>query len=156
MKNFGESFKFLCKLFIKFLTILQKSLMSTFVLNIPSNRNFGDAIVVQDLRGIHVYNFFDVPLEPKSWSRPCIQYILYIYQLSLVPPPPNFYTWRTPCSGIHVANKCLAPLRCSARVPLALRSPSVCVPSTMNWPLNRYVSSSLLGVMCNVQPIQRV
>ena len=40
------------------------------------------------------------PLKPKSWRRPCIQNILYNYQLLLVPPPPhthNFYTWRTPC-----------------------------------------------------------
>ena len=36
--------------------------MSTFVLNVPPNRNFGDAIAVQDLRGIHVYKkFSDVP-----------------------------------------------------------------------------------------------
>ena len=51
--------------------------MSTFVLNILPNRNFGDAIAVQDLRRIQYEIFFDVPLEPKSWSLPCIQYSIY-------------------------------------------------------------------------------
>ena len=32
--------------------------MSTFVLNVPPNRNFGDAIAVQDLRGIQYEIFF--------------------------------------------------------------------------------------------------
>ena len=41
------------------------------------------------------------PLKPKSWRRPCIQNILYNYQLLRVPPP-HFYTWRTPCyTTIH-------------------------------------------------------
>ena len=37
--------------------------MSTFFLNVPPppNRNFGDTISVQDLRGIHVLMFSDVP-----------------------------------------------------------------------------------------------
>ena len=32
--------------------------MSTFVLNVPPNRNFGDAIAIQDLRGIQYEIFF--------------------------------------------------------------------------------------------------
>ena len=57
----------------------------------PPNRNFGDTIAVQDLRRIHVWNVFRCSsLEPKSLLRPFIQYILYIYQLSLVSPPPIF------------------------------------------------------------------
>ena len=36
--------------------------MSTFLLNVlPLNRNFGDAIAVQDLRGIYVEILFEVP-----------------------------------------------------------------------------------------------
>ena len=90
MKNFGEFFKFLCKCFINFIKILQRSLMSSFVLN----WNIGDAISVQDLREIHLWNFFRCfSLEPKFWRRNCIQYILYICHLC----PPNFYTWWTPC-----------------------------------------------------------
>ena len=43
-------------MFYKLFKIFQKSFMSTFLLNVPSNRNFGDAIAVQDLRGIHIWN----------------------------------------------------------------------------------------------------
>ena len=77
--------------------------MSRFVLNVPPNRNFGDAIAVQDLKVIHVWNFFRCfPIEQKAWRRPCIrvQYIyiyiyIYIYtvlfMLSLVPPSPQIF-----------------------------------------------------------------
>ena len=41
--------------------------MSTLLLNVSSIRNFGDAIAVQDLIGIHVWNFACSPgPEPKS------------------------------------------------------------------------------------------
>ena len=64
-------------MFYKFLKILQKSLMSTFVLNVPPNRNFGDAIAVQDLRGIQYEIFFDVPPQTKILEPPLytVQYI---------------------------------------------------------------------------------
>ena len=39
--------------------------MSTFVLNVPPNRNFGDPIAVQDLRGIQYEIFVDVPPQTK-------------------------------------------------------------------------------------------
>ena len=49
------------------------------------NRNVGGAVAVQDLRRIHVWNFFwFLTPEAKSWRRPCIQYILYT---GLCPPP---------------------------------------------------------------------
>ena len=62
--------------------------MSTFLLNVPPNRNFGDAIAVQDLRGIHVWNFVrcSPPPEPKSWRRPYLA-------------PPNIRVQETPCLG---------------------------------------------------------
>ena len=78
-------------MFYIFSSKIFKSLMSTFVLNVAlPNRNFGDAIEIQDLRGIRVSNVSS-PLEPKSWRRSCIQYILYIYRLSLLPPPKFLY-----------------------------------------------------------------
>ena len=40
--------------------------MSRFVLNVSPNRNFGDAIEVQDLRGIHVLNFDRCSPQPKK------------------------------------------------------------------------------------------
>ena len=71
--------KFLRKIFVqifyKFLKIFQKSLMSTFLLNVPANRNFGDSIAVQDLSGILSDVF---PLEPKSLSRYWYNCTLYI------------------------------------------------------------------------------
>ena len=70
-------FEIFVQIFYKFLKILQKSLMSSFVVNVPPNRNFGDAIAIQDLRGIQYENVLMFPLEPKSWSRPCIQYSIY-------------------------------------------------------------------------------
>ena len=41
-------------MFYKLLKNFQKYLMSTFLLNVPPIRNFGDAIGVQDLSAIHV------------------------------------------------------------------------------------------------------
>ena len=35
--------------------------MSTFLLNVPPNQNFREAIAVQDLSGIHVWNFVSSP-----------------------------------------------------------------------------------------------
>ena len=43
--------------------------MSTFVKMSSPYRNFGEAIAVQDLREIHVWNSVWGPPEPKSWSR---------------------------------------------------------------------------------------
>ena len=49
------------------------------MLNVPPNRNFGDAIAVQDLSGIHVWNFVRYsPLEPKFLSRYWYNCTLYI------------------------------------------------------------------------------
>ena len=53
--------------------------MSTFLLNVPPNRNFGDAIAVQDLSWIHLWNFVRCsPLEPKFLSRYWYNCTLYI------------------------------------------------------------------------------
>ena len=54
------------KFFNKFFKILQKSLMSTFLLNISPIRNFGDAIAVQDLRRIHLWNFVCCSPPPQT------------------------------------------------------------------------------------------
>ena len=49
------------------------------MLNVPPNRNFGDAIAVQDLSGIHVWNFVRCsPLELKFLSRYWYNCTLYI------------------------------------------------------------------------------
>ena len=54
----------------------------------PPNRN---VIAVQDLKGIHIWNFFRCfPLEPKSWRRPCILYSIYIVYLCCHLCPPKF------------------------------------------------------------------
>ena len=47
------------------------------MVNVFPNRNFGDAIALQDLRGIQYEIFSMFPLEPKSWSRHSIQYTVY-------------------------------------------------------------------------------
>ena len=45
----------------------------------PPNQNFGDAIAVQDLSGIHLWNFVRCsPLEPKFLSRYWYNCTLYI------------------------------------------------------------------------------
>ena len=45
----------------------------------PHNQNFGDAIAVQDVSGIHVWNFVRCsPLEPKFLSRYWYNCTLYI------------------------------------------------------------------------------
>ena len=71
--------------------------MSTFVLNVLFEPKFWRRYCSTKLERNSYMNFLCSPLESISWRRPCIQYIqvLYIYQLSLVPPPPHFYTWRT-------------------------------------------------------------
>ena len=67
------------QIFYNFLKFLQKSLMSTFVVNVSPNRNFGDAIAIQDLRGnFYQYEiFFDVPSRTKILEPPLytVQYI---------------------------------------------------------------------------------
>ena len=64
--------------FYKIFKILQ-SLICTFLLNVPPNRNFGDAFAVQYLSGIHVWNFvLCSPLEPKFLSRYWYNCTLYI------------------------------------------------------------------------------
>ena len=44
--------------------------MSAFLLNVLPNRNFGDAIAVQDLREIIYEILSDVTPEAKSWRCP--------------------------------------------------------------------------------------
>ena len=56
--------------------------MTTFLLNVPSNRNFGDAIAVQDLSGIHVWNFVRCsPSNQNSWvaTGTIVNYTLQLY-----------------------------------------------------------------------------
>ena len=80
----------------KFFKIFQKSLIGTFVLNILPNRNFGDGITVQDLRGINVWNFSDVlPSNQNPGAAPV--YSTYCIFSSCHLCPFKFYTWRTPC-----------------------------------------------------------
>ena len=69
MKNFVEFLNFCANFLINFSKVY-KSLMSTFLLNVSPIRNFGDAIAVQDLSGIHVWNFVRCFPEPKSWRSP--------------------------------------------------------------------------------------
>ena len=40
--------------------------MSTILLNVSPNRNFGDAIAVQDFSGIHEWNFVCCFPQPKQ------------------------------------------------------------------------------------------
>ena len=75
--NFGEFLNF-CANFLLTFKIFQKYLINTFLLNVPPNQNFGDAIAVQDLSGIHVWNFVWCPPQPKSWSRYWYNCTLYI------------------------------------------------------------------------------
>ena len=127
MENF---LKFRANLFYKFLTILQKSLLCTFVLNVPRTEILETPLQYRTWEKFMYELFLMFPLEPKSWSRPYIQYILYIYQLSLVPPP--IFIRGGPHALVHMSQTNASPPPFDA--PLAFRSRSVCVPSTMNWP----------------------
>ena len=65
-------------------------MMSTFCWMFPQIRNFGDAIAIQNVRGIHVWNFIWCSfLEPKFWLRPSL-------------PPPPILGSRKPhgCEGV--------------------------------------------------------
>ena len=48
--------------------------MSTFLLNVSPNRNFGDAIAVQDFSGIHVLNFVRCSPPPPNKSGAALDY----------------------------------------------------------------------------------
>ena len=88
--------------------------------------------------------FLMFPPQTKVLVPP--MYTVYTLYLSVVTcAAPKFYTWRTPCSGILSQTNASPPFDApfdaplafrlrSVRVPCALRSRSVCVPSTMNWP----------------------
>ena len=53
--------------------------MSTFLLNVFPNRNFGEAIAVQDLSKIHVWNFVRCsPNQKQSGSAPDSHYVITI------------------------------------------------------------------------------
>ena len=59
-----------------------KSLMGAFLLNVLPNRNFGDAIAVQDLREIMYEILSDVPPPPKNNLGVAPEHIyIYIYNL---------------------------------------------------------------------------
>ena len=73
------------------------------------NRNFGDAIAVQDLRGIHVWNFVRCsPSNQNPGAAPIYSIYSYTVYLSVVTSPPHFYTWRTPWSLVNLTlfNNC--------------------------------------------------
>ena len=55
--NFCANFLWTFQKFSMNFSKIFKSLMNTFLLNVPLNRNFGDAIAVQVLSEIHVWNF---------------------------------------------------------------------------------------------------
>ena len=73
----------MCKYFKKIFKILHKSLMSTFLLNISPNRNFGDAIAVQDLSRINVWNFVLCPLPRTKILAPPLILILILRFLTI-------------------------------------------------------------------------
>ena len=55
----------------------------------PPNRNFGNAIAVQDLRGIHLWNFFNVPPRTKILAPSLYAvYSVYLSVVTCAPPPP--------------------------------------------------------------------
>ena len=73
-EKFWRIFKFLFKFLNKFFQNFTKSLWWVyFLLNFTLNWNFGEAIAVQDLSGIHVWNFVccvPPPHQNKIWRRP--------------------------------------------------------------------------------------
>ena len=61
------------------------------------NRNLKDAIAVQDLKGIHAWNFFWCPPNQNSGAAPVYSiYTVYLCCHLCPLPPKNFFTWRTP------------------------------------------------------------
>ena len=72
--------------FINFLKVFDEYICA----ECPPNLNFGDAIAVQEEFMYEIFS--DVPPRTKILAPPLYTvYILYIYQLSLVPPPPFLY-----------------------------------------------------------------
>ena len=53
--------------------IFQRFLMSTFLLNVPPNQNFGDAIAVQDLR-VEFMNEILSEVPPTKVLEPLLLY----------------------------------------------------------------------------------
>ena len=69
LKNSREHLNFSSNFVINFSKFYKKFLTSIFLLNVSSNRNFGDAIAVQDFSGIHVWNFVRCsPNQNKSFA----------------------------------------------------------------------------------------
>ena len=90
MKNFGEILNFSANFSVNFSKFFKSLWWVDLCCMFSSNRNFGDAIAVQDLKGIHVWNFFWCSLPPtpppKILAPPLYTvYILYIY-VHLCPP----------------------------------------------------------------------
>ena len=75
----------MCKIFCNFFQFFKSIWWVLCCWMFPQNRNFGTAIAVQNVRGIHVWNFVWCPPEPKFWLRFCLA------------PPPNIWVQETPC-----------------------------------------------------------
>ena len=86
---------FCATLFYKFLKIFKSLWWVHFCWMFLQNRYFGDAIAVQNVRGIHLWNFvWCSPLEPKFWLRLCLapQILESRKPHDLNPRPPAFAT----------------------------------------------------------------
>ena len=93
-EKFWRLFKFLCKFFINFSKVFDEYIFAECP---PPNRNFGDAIAVQDLREIHilyisVQNFVRCPPNQNSGGatvhysfcmkkRACSLYIFRVFTM---------------------------------------------------------------------------
>ena len=70
MKNFGEFLNFV-QIFYKVCDILKKSLMSTFLLNVPRTEILATPLQYKTLE-VFMYKFCPMFPEPKSWRRLCL------------------------------------------------------------------------------------
>ena len=88
------------QIFIKFFKIFQKPLMSTFVLNVPPGPKFRWRHCSTGLERNSCIKLFSMfPLRTKILAPP-----LYIYELSLVPPPQFLYVADPMILVIHPIN----------------------------------------------------
>ena len=85
----------MCKFFNKCFQKFYKSLISTVLLNVSPNRNFGDATAVQNLSRIHVRNFVCCPTPRTKILAPPLILILILRFLTM-----KLLTFFHSCSSI--------------------------------------------------------
>ena len=102
--------------------------MSSFELNVPSIEILETTLQYK----LFMYEIFFILLfEPKLLSL----YIVYTLYLSVVTcvPPPNFYTWRTPCQSPSILRSVASSICVEQRATIRVQLQQLACRECLQW-----------------------